>query len=203
MRVHSIAAGAVVLVAALAACSGSKQNQNQNPAPYGTGDPTLTAINVNGGPINPFLTDGNAVRRAIATVAPHYAPLRLTSISAVSGAGLVLDVVEPIRRDKVVRYMFSPNGKTLGPIRVKLVVAGAVATPADIAALAFDPNTIAFERLAPAVRDAIARSKLQDGRISQWGLGGAKKHIYMVIDAVPLRRFVLYDHHLRFVRTVE
>ena len=201
MRVYSLAAGALVLAGALAACSGSKQNQN--PAPYGTGDPTLAQANPNGGPLDPFLTDGDAVRRALATLAPHYAPLRLTSISAQSSSGLILDVVDPARRDKVVRYILFPGGKTFGPIPVKLVVAGAVATPADIARLEFDPNTIAFGRLASAVRDAIAHSKLSDGRVSQWGLGGAKKHVYIIIDAMPERRAVLYDRQLRFVRVFE
>lgn len=201
MRVHSLAAAAAILVAALGACSGSKQSQNA--APYGTGDPMLAQVNPYGGPLDPFLTDGNAVRKALSRLAARYAPLRLTSISAVAGHGLTIDVVEPIRSDKVVRYMIFPTGKTLGPIPVKLVVGGGVATPADISTLAFDPNTIAFERLKPAVRDAIARSKLQDGRISQWGLGGAKKHVYMIIDAIPLRRAVLYDHQLRFVRVME
>jgi hypothetical protein len=199
MRVHSLSATAAILAAALVACSGSKQS----PAPYGTGDPTLAEVNPYGGPVDPFLTDGDAVRKVLATLAPHYAPFRITSITATSGGGLTLDVVEPIRRDKVVRYIFIATGKTFGPIPVKLEVGGAIATPADIARLAFDPKTIAFNRLTSAVRDAIARSKLQHGRISQWGLGGAKKHIYMIIDAVPLRRAVLYDHQLRFVRIAE
>lgn len=199
MRVHTLTATAALLVAALAACSGSKQN----PAPYGTGDPNLAAINPYGGPIDPFLTNGDAVRKALATLPARYSPVRLTSISAQNGGGLIADVVEPVRADKVVRYIFQSSGKTLGPIPVKLVIAGAVATRADIAGLAFDPNTIAFSRLADGVRDAIARSKLQNGRISQWGLGGAKKHVYMIIDAVPLRRALLYDHQFRFVRTVE
>ena len=199
MRVHSLSATAAILAAALVACSGAKQS----PAPYGTGDPTLAEVNPYGGPVDLFLTDGDAVRKVLATLAPRYAPFRITSITATSGGGLTLDVVEPIRRDKVVRYIFIATGKTFGPIPVKLEVAGAIATPADIARLAFDPKTIAFNRLTSAVRDAIARSKLQHGRISQWGLGGAKKHIYMIIDAVPLRRAVLYDHQLRFVRIAE
>jgi hypothetical protein len=199
MRVHSLSVSAAIFAAALVACSGSKEN----PAPYGTGDPTLAAVNPYGVALNPFLTDGNAVRRALATLAPRYVPFRITSIAATSGGGLTVDVVTPVRRDKVVRYILLPTGKTYGPIPVKLVVSGAIATAADIAQLAFDPNTIAFGRLTPAVRDAIARSKLQKGRISQWGLGGAKKHIYMIIDAMPLRHAVLYDHQLRFVRIAE
>jgi len=201
MRVHVLAAAAAMLVAAIVGCSGSKERQN--PAPYGTGDPALAEVNPYGGPLDPFLTDGGAVRKALATLPARYAPLRLTSISATEGRGLTIDVVEPIRHDKVVRYMILPTGKTFGPIPVKLVIANKVATPADIAQLEFDPKAIAFERLTPAVREAITRSKLQDGRISQWGLGGAKKHVYMIIDAIPLRRAVLFDHRLHFVRVVQ
>lgn len=199
MRLPIFAATAALLIAASAGCSGSKQN----PAPYGTGDPSLAAINVNGGPLDPFLTDGNSVRSALATLTPKYHPLRITNISARNVGGLIVDVVEPVHRDKVVRFFIQPDGKTVGPIPVKLVVAGAVATPAVIAQLAFDPNIIAFDRLNAAARDAIARSKLKDGRISQWGLGGAKKHVYIVIDAFPMRRALLYDHQLRFVRVVQ
>jgi|HubBroStandDraft_6_1064221.scaffolds.fasta_scaffold665332_2 hypothetical protein len=39
---------------ALAACSGSSAGHNS----YGSGDPSLAAPNLGGGPIDPFLTDG-------------------------------------------------------------------------------------------------------------------------------------------------
>jgi hypothetical protein len=201
MRIHVVAAAAAFVVAGLAACSGSKQAQT---APYGTGDPALAAMNPFGGPIDPFLTDGDSVQRALHTVAAHYhEPLRLTSISAHSNGALIVDVQLETNRGKVVRYIIAQDGKTLGPIPVKLLVMGTPATPKDVALLVFDPNTIAFARLNAAARDAIKRSKLPDGRVSQWGLGGAKKHVYVIVEATGgKRRIILLDHGLGFVKMI-
>lgn len=199
MRKLVVAAVAAFVVAGSAACSSSKQAQT---APYGTGDPALAAMNPYGGPVDVFLTDGGAVQRALHTVAAHYRqPLRLTSISAHASGALIVDVQLQTNHGKVVRYIVSQDGKTLGPIPVKLLIMGVPATPKDVAILAFDPNTIAFARLNTAARDAIARSKLKDGRVSQWGLGGAKKHVYVIVEATGgAHKILLLDHQLRFVK---
>jgi hypothetical protein len=199
MRIHVVAAAAAFVVAGLAACSGSKQAE---PTPYGTGDPKLAAMNPYGGPVDVFLTDGAAVQRALHTVAAHYhEPLRLTSISAHASGALIVDVQLQTNRGKVVRYIISQDGKTLGPIPVKLLIMGVPATLKDVAILAFDPNTIAFARLNAAARDAIARSKLKGGHVSQWGLGGAKKHVYVIVEATGgAHRILLLDHQLHFVK---
>ena len=200
MRILIVAAFAAFVVAGSVACSGSKQAQTT--APSGTGDPALAAMNPYGGPVDVFLTDGGAVQRALHTVAAHYhEPLRLTSISAHANGALIVDVQLQSNRGKVVRYIISQDGKSLGPIPVKLLIMGVPATPKDVAVLAFDPNTIAFARLNAAARDALARSKLKDGRVNQWGLGGAKKHVYVIVEATGgAHKILLLDHHLQFVK---
>ena len=187
---------ATILAIGAIACSGSKSGQ-----PYGAGDPALAAANPAGGPIDPFLTNGDAVVQALHDVTSRYpAPLRLTSISAHISEGLIFDVVLPTDRAHVVRYIVAPTGKTLGPIAVNLLIGGRPATASDIAILAFDPATLAFARLTSAIRDAIAQSKLPDARVIQWGLGGANKHVYVIVNAPSGRRVALFDHQLRFVR---
>src|SRR5580704_8119463 len=65
------AACAVALV--LTACSGSSGHGGS----YGSGDPNLAAANPGGGPIDPFLSDGSAVTRALDAIAAHSGkPLR-------------------------------------------------------------------------------------------------------------------------------
>lgn len=54
---------------ALAACSGSSTGRNS----HGSGDPSLAAPNLGGGPIDPFLTDGQAVLRAFDAIAARSA----------------------------------------------------------------------------------------------------------------------------------
>lgn len=168
--------------------------------PYGTGNPNLAQPNPGGGPVDPFLTDGNAVLQAIHDVQSHYTqPIRVTSISA-HAEGLILDVVLPTDRARVVRYIIPPNGKIIGPIPVKLVVNGRVANASDVASLAFDPTTLPFARLEPALRDAVAHSKIDDARIFQWGLGGANKDVYVIVDGPVVRRVAFFNHQLRFLR---
>lgn len=196
MRPYAFAA-LVALLAIAAACSGGKAG---SPAPYGTGNPQLAAANPYGGPSDPFLTDGNAVLQALDTIGRRYrAPLRLTSISAHAAGGLILDVQKPVDKGHVERYIVSPDGKVLGPIPVKLVVNGGLATRHDIDILLFDPKTIAFTRLEAAARDAIARAKLGDARLYQWGLGGGKKKIYMIVQSLTDHRVMLLDRQLHIV----
>lgn len=187
----------VALLAAVTACSGGKTG---SPAPYGTGDPQVAAANPYGGPTNPFLTDGNAVLRALDTIGQRYpTPLRLTSISAQAAVGLTLDVQKPADKGHVERYIVSPGGKIMGPIPVKLVVNGGLATRKDVDELLFDPKTISFTHLDAAARDAIARAKLGDARVYQWGLGGAKRNIYMVVESLSDHRIALLDWQFHFV----
>jgi len=196
MRLHAVVT-LVALLAAMTACTGGKAG---SPAPYGTGDPELAAANPYGGPSDPFLTDGNAVLRALDTIGQRYStPLRLTSISAHANGGLILDVQKPADKGHVERYIVSPDGKVLGPIPVKLVVNGGLATRRDIDVLLFDPKTIAFTRLDAAARDAIAHAKLGDARVYQWGLGGAKKKIYMIVESLTDHRIILLDRQLNIV----
>lgn len=198
MRKRFLRLSVVVLVTALAACSGSK---SASPAPYGTGDPALAAPGPYGSASDPFLTDGNAVLAALHDIQSHYpTPIRLTSISAHVVQGLIVDVIVSTDRARVVRYIVAPNGKTLGPIPVNLLVAGKPATPADVALLSFAPSSLALANLTPAVRDAIARSKIAGARISQWGLGGANKDVYVVLDGPNQQRILFLDHQLHFLR---
>jgi hypothetical protein len=91
-RYASAAACAVAIALLLAACSGSAGRGSS----YASGDPNLAAANPGGGPIDPFLTNGDAVLSALdAITARSGRPLRVTSISADQMNGLMVDVQEP------------------------------------------------------------------------------------------------------------
>src|SRR5579871_3632071 len=97
---------ATLLIAfGLAACSGSSRGGS-----YGSGDPSLAAPNPAGGPIDPFLTDGQAVLRALDAVASRSGtPLRVTEIGADGVNGLTLDVQEPKNHVNVDRYVVAAD----------------------------------------------------------------------------------------------
>jgi hypothetical protein len=145
----------------------------------------LAAPNPGGGPIDPFLTDGTAVLRALDTIASRSGrPLRITEIGADSLNGLSVDVQEPARHINVDHYAVAPDGSLTGPTPVKLMsLDGGPITAPVVDRRAFDPTRIAFARLTQTARDAIAKSNYPDARVSQWefdGLGSDdRKYIYL------------------------
>ncbi|HYL26735.1 MAG TPA: hypothetical protein VEW74_02810 [Candidatus Nitrosotalea sp.] len=154
----------------LAACSGSSSGRGS----YGTGDPNLAAANPGGGPIDPFLTNGQAVIAALDAVARHSGtPMRVTTISADSVNGLMVDVQEPAHHINVDHYVVALDGTMSGPAPVKLMsLNGGPITAATVDARAFDPKAIAFGNLTATVKEAIAKSNYSDARVSQWEIDG-------------------------------
>ena len=123
-------AGGFCIAALLAACSGSSGGGSS----YGTGDPNLAAANPGGGPIDPFLTDGQAVLRALDAVGVRSGrPLRVTSMNADRINGLTVDVQEPAHRVNVDQYKVAPDGALSGPTPVRLVsLSGGPIAVADV-----------------------------------------------------------------------
>ncbi|MBV8344818.1 MAG: hypothetical protein JO190_07470 [Candidatus Eremiobacteraeota bacterium] len=166
---------------AVAACSGSSHGGSS----YGSGDPSLAAPNPAGGPIDPFLTNGQAVLRALDAVAARSGtPLRVTQISADGVNGLMLDVQEPKRHMNVDHYVVAADGNIAGPTPVKLMsLDGGPITAASVDARAFDPKAIAFAALTATVREAIKRSNYADARVAQWEIDGLgpddRRYIYL------------------------
>jgi hypothetical protein len=172
---------AMLLIAfGFAACSGSSRGPS-----YGSGDPSLAAPNPAGGPIDPFLTDGRAVLRALDAVASRSGtPLRVTEISADGVNGLTLDVQEPKNHVNVDRYVVAADGSISGPTPVKLMsLDGGPITAASVDRRAFDPKAIAFAALTQTDREAIRRSNYPDARVTQWEIGGLgpddRRYIYL------------------------
>ena len=176
-----IGAGAAAL---LAACSGLSSGGGSSP--YGAGDPNLAAPNPAGGAINPFLVDGRAVLRALdAIAAVSGKPLRVTDLNADQVNGLTVEVQEPAHHVNVDQYIVSVDGKLSGPEPVKLAsMDSGPVTAAEVDQEAFDPKSIGFARLARTARDAIAKSKFSDARVSEWelkkaGPGDYRWYLYM------------------------
>ena len=180
MNALRLAICVITAALALSACSGSSGKGGS----YGTGDPGLAAANPGGGPIDPFLSNGQAVLQALDAIAAHSGkPLRVTSISADQTNGLMVDVQEPAKHINVDRYTIAPDGTLSGPIPVKLMSIGSgPITAADVDRRAFDPHAIAFARLTPTIRQAIAKSGYPDARVINWEFGGIgaddRKYIY-------------------------
>lgn len=182
MRLYGITAVALgaALVCALAACSGSSPS-----AGYGAGDPNLAAPNFGGGPIDPFLTNGTAVRRALDEIAQRSGrPMRITSISADRVSGLMVDVQEPAHHMNVDHYVVAPDGSLTGPAPVQLhSLDGGPINAATVDAHAFDPRSIAFENLTRVAREAIQKSGYADARVSEWDIDGVgrddRRFIYL------------------------
>ncbi len=79
MKVLRFSSCVIAVALALSACSGSSGKGGS----YGAGDPSLAAANPGGGPIDPFLSNGQAVLQALDAIAAHSGkPLRVTSIGA-------------------------------------------------------------------------------------------------------------------------
>lgn len=169
-----------MLAFALAACSGSGTHST-----YGAGDPNLAAANPGGGPIDPFLTNGQAVLAAFDAIAARSGrPLRVTSLSADRLNGLTVEVQEPAHHVNVDRYVVGADGSLTGPTPVKLMsMDGGPITAAIVDQRAFDPKAIAFGRLTQTARDAIAKSNYSDARITEWELSGLgpddRRYIYL------------------------
>jgi hypothetical protein len=196
LRTHLVAA-AVAL--ALAGCSGSSCGGSSYPA----GDPNLAAPNLGGGPIDPFLANGQAVLTALdAIAAKSGTPMRVTSMNADRTNGLTVDVQQPSNHVNVDEYVVAPDGKLSGPIPVKLsAMHGGPVTAADVDAQAFDPKKIAFARLAQTAKEAIAKSNFTDARVSEWEFNGlgpdARKYIYL--DAARGRPVAVVNDDLKIV----
>jgi hypothetical protein len=192
-------AGTAVLALALASCSGSGRTSS-----YGPGDPNLAAANPGGGPIDPFLTNGQAVLQALDAIAARSGtPLRVTEISADQLNGLSVDVVEPAKHINVDRYVVSPDGTLSGPTPVKLMsLDGGPITAAEVDRRAFDPKAIAFARLTQTAREAIAKSNYPDARVKQWEFGGigADDRKYIYLDAARARPVAEVNPQLKILR---
>lgn len=191
---------AAAIACALAACSGGSGARGS----YGSGDPNLAAANPGGGPIDPFLTNGRAVLKALDAIAAQSGrPLRVTSISADRVNGLMVDVQEPAHQINIDHYMVAPNGSLSGPMPVKLMsMNGGPITAASVNERAFDPRAIAFARLAQTSREAIAKSNYSDARVTEWEFDGIgpddRKFIYL--ESARARPVAVVNPHLDILR---
>ena len=196
LRTHLVA---VAVALAFAGCSGSSGAGS----PYGEGDASLAAPNLAGGPIDPFLANGQAVLSALDAIAQKSGtPMRVTSMNADRTNGLTVDVQQPSNHVNVDEYVVAPDGKLSGPIPVKLsAMHGGPVTAADVDAQAFDPKKIAFARLAQTAKEAIVKSKFSDARVSEWEINGlgsdARKYIYL--DAARGRPVAVVNNDLKIV----
>jgi hypothetical protein len=196
LRTHLVA---VAVALAFTGCSGSSGGGS----PYGEGDASLAAPNLAGGPIDPFLANGQAVLSALDAIAQKSGtPMRVTSMNADRTNGLTVDVQQPANHVNVDEYVVAPDGKFSGPIPVKLsAMHGGPVTAADVDAQAFDPKRIAFARLAETAKEAIVKSKFSDARVSEWEINGlgpdARKYIYL--DAARGRPVAVVNNDLKIV----
>jgi hypothetical protein len=193
-------AGAMLAALALAGCASGGGSAHND---YGQGDPNLAAPNPGGGPIDPFLTDGHAVVRALDAIAQKSGrPLRVTSINADGVNGLSVDVQEPKHPINVDHYVVAIDGTLTGPTPVKLMsLDGGPITAAKVDERAFDPNAIAFVRLASTAKQAIAKSGYSDARVSQWeidGVGHDDRH-FMYLESARARPAANIDSHLNII----
>jgi hypothetical protein len=190
----------VTLALALAACSGSSSARGS----YGAGDPNLAAPNPGGGPIDPFLTDGQAVLRALDAIAARSGrPMRVISLSADGMNGLMVDVQQPKNHIDVDHYVVAPDGTLSGPTPAKLMsMDSGPITAAKVDQEAFDPRAIAFARLTQTARAAIAESKYPDARVTQWEFGGIgpddRQFIYL--ESSRARPVAVVNSQLRILR---
>ena len=174
------AASVAFLSLALPACSAAPRGGS-----YGTGDPALAVANPGGGAIDPFLVDGNAVMHALDAISERSGkPLRVTSLNADRINGLTVDVQEPLHHVNVDRYVVQIDGTLKGPDPVKLMsLDGGPITAASVDRQVFDPAKIGFEHLTQTAKDAIARSRYDDSRVSEWEIDGTgrddKRYVYL------------------------
>ena len=194
----AIVAMTAVLGCALCACSGSSSSG------YTSGDANLAAVNPGGGLIDPFLTDGTNVRRALDAIAARSGrPMRVTSLNADNLNGLTVDVQEPLHRMNVDQYVVAPDGTLTGPTPVQLhSMDGGPITAALVDLRSFDPKAIAFENLSRAAKEAIAKSGQPDTRVFQWEIDGIgnddRRFIYL--QSARARPSAQIDDRLNIVR---
>jgi hypothetical protein len=151
------------------------------------------------------LTNGQAVLDALDAIAARSGrPLRVTSISADQMNGLTVNVQEPAKHVNVDEYLVALDGTLKGPTPVKLMSlsgSGPV-TARDVDARAFDPHAIAFARLTPAIREAIAKSNYPDARTIEWEFDGIgpddRKYIYL--ESARARPVAVVTPQLNIVR---
>ncbi len=162
-----------VVQSALAAVPGN--HTPHNASPYGAADPKLTAPNPTGGPANPFLTNGNAIVKALNAIAARSGrPLRIMNLEADTFSGLSAEVVEPRNHLHVDEYKIAIDGTMTGPFPVQLNGSdGNATTVAGVDYNSLDPRIYRFASLANAVREAIAKSKTPDARVSSWQIDRA------------------------------
>jgi hypothetical protein len=200
MRLGRLSVGCI-LALAIVACSGGSTGGN---SAYGAGDPKLAAPNPGGGPIDPFLTNGNAVLHALDAIASRSGtPLRVTEISADQTNGLMVDVQQPKQHINVDRYVVAPDGTLLGPTPVRLMsLDGGPITAAKVDSRVFDPKAIAFARLTQTARKVIADSKYPDARVSQWEFGGLGRddREYVYLQASRARPVAVVNPALEIIR---
>jgi hypothetical protein len=187
------------IISSLIACSGSSSR-----GAYGSGDPNLAASNPGGGAIDPFLTDGQAVLKALDAIAERSGrPIRVTSITADRINGLMVDVQEPAHHINVDRYVVAPDGSLAGPTPVKLMsLDGGPITAQKVDARAFDPKAIAWARLSQTARDAIAKSGYSDARVTEWefdGIGADDRH-FMYLESARARPSANVDAQLHIIK---
>lgn len=197
---RSILRPAVIAVLfSVTACSGAASLGGGGGSVYGAGDPKLAAPNLAGGPIDPFLADGQAVMRALDAIAERSGkPLRVTSLMADGTNGLTVDVQEPKNHIDVDQYVVAPDGTLKGPAPVRLVsLNGGPITVAEVNASAFDPKTIGLAHLTQTVRAAIAASKTPDARVSEWEFGGPNGRRFMYFEAARARPAAELDENFR------
>jgi hypothetical protein len=176
------AAAAFAGVLALVSCSSGSRGGSSS---YGAGDPSLAAAPPGVTTIDPFLSDGHAVLRALSDIESRSGkPLRVTSIGADQINGLAVDVQDPKKHVNVDNYTISPDGAVAGPTPVKLTsLNGGPVTAALVDLRAFNPRAINFAHLTQTVREAIAKSGFPDARVIEWEFGGLghddRKFIYL------------------------
>lgn len=175
-----LAAFGILCLVGVTACSGASSRSG-----YPAGDPSLAAASPGGGPIVPFLANGDAVVQALDAIAGRSGkPLRVTSISTDRTNGLMVNVQEPANHMNVDRYVVTADGTLQGPTPVKLMsLDGGPITAAKVDARAFDPKAVAFANLTSTVRAAIAKSGYADARVTEWDIEGIgpddRRYIYL------------------------
>jgi hypothetical protein len=201
LRHKAAAAFGLLLASLLAACSGGSSGSSSGG--YGQGDPKLAAANPGGGTIDPFLTDGQAVIKALNAIAEKSGrPLKVTTIGADGVNGLMVDVQEPKNHVNVDHYVVAPDGTITGPTPVKMMsMDNGPVTAAKIDAQAFDPNAIAFAKLAATARAAIAKSGDADARVTQWEINGLAKddRHFMYLESARSRPSANIDAQLNII----
>jgi len=200
MRIPARSAVSALLVW-LTACSGSGST---GASAYGAGDPALAAPAPGMTNIDPFLSNGVAVMRALDAIAARSGkPLRVTSMNADQVNGLSVDVQEPKKHINVDHYVVAIDGTLSGPTPVRLMsMTGGPVTVADVDLKAFDPKAIGFARLERTVRETITKSHFPDARISQWEIDGTQPddRRYLYFEAARGRPVAVVDPSLKILR---